>query len=255
MGLLQKAKEFISTKSKRTTAFLEREGELRTKIAELEAQKSKLVSEYDPLKPFDAKHIEKIDTDISMLRKEMEVLQESKAQTPAHDVDEAIKHIEGAKQEANELISKKEEEADKAREKIAEAKTALLKAQAEHYNVLRKAEELKNDVNETIGQLSTSIDRKIRQLENQLHQVERELYTLAPNSQFQAINGSQSQIDVLQEKSSALKREIYELREHLKPVGVGIPNLENFRDPNGSTIYFVHSKEQQDASKRGILPK
>lgn len=257
MKLIDAAKQFLQSKSAKTQAFLDRNHQLQTKLTELDAKKSQLISAYDPTKPFDQKAIDKIEADIASVQKELSVLNEAKASSPVLDVSESVDHIEKVKSEAQAIIAKKKAAEEEARAKIAEAKTAFLQAQADHFQLVRQAGELVQDTNETIGALSSGIKREIERLRNEFREVDLQLYRNAGDGSVfaGAVRSDQAQIDDLQARKESLGREIQRLEALVSPVGAGIPALNNYRDNKGNTIYFVHQPEQLDAAERGVITK
>lgn len=255
--LIDKAKAFLQSKSTKAQAFNDREHELRTKLTELEAQKSKIYSDYDPSKPFNPKKIDDIDEKIDEINKELAVLNVSKQSVSSYDTDELIKHIKAVKAEAADIIAEKQKAEAAARQEILDAKKALLKAQAEHFRVISAANDYKADVNDILRDLAKPIDDEIAKLRRQLQEVDREIYLQAGNgsTSLNASRSNQSTIDRLYEQKNDVARKIYELEVQVADIGVAIPPLSNYRDVNGKTIYFVHEDEQLQAAENGVLGK
>jgi chromosome segregation ATPase len=254
MGFIQNAKEFLQSKSKKKQAFHDRETELRAKLADLEAKKSQLVGSYDPSKPFDPKAIDKIDTDIEAINKEIAVLSVNMVRVADFDVEELADHIANVKQEASDTIADHLKAEEEARQKIAEAKAAFLKAQANHYNVVRQAKDFRDDTNETVDSLSVAIKQEVRRLRDEAQRINKEIYDMAGDgSSFLGAKRSDQHItDRLQAEYDRLRSEIQRLEKHVWPVGLPISQLDNHRDKNGRTIYFVHVDEQQRSTQNGI---
>ena len=253
--LIEKAKAFLQSKSTKAQAFYDREEELHTKLTELEAQKSKIYSDYDPSKPFDPKKIDDIDEQIDAINKELAVLNVSKQSVSDYNVDELIKHIADAKTEAQDVLSGKQKAEESARQAILNAKKALLDAQAEHFRIVRDANDYKADVNDILRDLKKPIEDEIAKLRRQLQQVEREIYEQAGNgsTSLNASRSNQATIDRLYEQKNEIGRKINELNTHITDIGLAIPPLSNYRDANGRTIYFVHADEQQQAAENGVI--
>lgn len=252
--LIDKAKAFLKSKSAKAQAFYDREHELRTKLTELEAQKSKIYADYDPSKPFDPKKIDAIDEKIDEINKELAVLTVSMQSVSDYDPDELIKHIEAVKTEAADVIAEKHKAEAAARQAILDAKKALLKAQAEHFRVIRDANDYKADINDILQELKKPIDDEIAKLRRQLQQVDREIYEQAGDGSttLNAVRGNQSTIDRLYKQKTDIGQKINELEVQVAEFGVAIPPLSNYRDANGKTIYFVHADEQQQAAENGV---
>lgn len=252
--LIDKAKAFLKSKSAKAQAFYDREEELRTKLTELEAQKSKIYADYDPSKPFDPKKIDAIDEKIDEINKELAVLNVSKQAISNYDPDELIKHIEAVKTEAADVIAEKHKAEAAARQAILDAKKALLKAQAEHFRILRDANDYKADINDILRDLKKPIDDEVAKLRRQLQQVDREIYEQVGNgsTSLNASRSNQAVIDRLYEQKTEIGRKINELNTHIADIGLAIPPLSNYRDANGRTIYFVHADEQQQAAENGV---
>lgn len=253
MGLIQKAREFLQSKSTKSQAFLDREHELKTKITELEAKKSKLISEYDPTKSFDSKAIDIIDADIAVASKEIAVLNETKKYVPEHDVSESLKHIEQVKSEASDIVAEKIKAEEGARAKIVEAKKAFLEAQAAHYRLIRDAQDFKADTNETLSQLSAGIKQEIGNLRRHMQKLDREIYDLSPDGSSAGILGHQAQLDAVQDERSKIMSQIVKLEQHVSGISLPIGQLDMHRDKNGKTVYFIHQQEQFDATNKGII--
>lgn len=253
--LIDKAKAFLKSKSAKAQAFYDREEELRTKLTELEAQKSKIYSDYDPSKPFDPKKIDAIDEKIDEINKELAVLTVSMQSVSDYDPDELIKHIEAVKTEAVDVIAEKHKAEAAARQAILDAKKALLKAQAEHFRIVRDANDYKADVNDILRDLKKPIEDEIAKLRRQLQQVDREIYEEAGagTAPLTAKRSNQAVIDRLYEQKNDVARKIYKLEAQVTKFEVVIPPLSNFRDANGKTIYFVHADEQQQAAENGVI--
>ncbi|MCA1059757.1 hypothetical protein LCL96_12445 [Rossellomorea aquimaris] len=251
MGLIQKAKAFLQTKSKQKQAFEDRETELRAKLSDLDAKKSNIISSYDPSKPFDTKAIDKIDEEIDAINKEIAVLSVNKVRAADFDVDELAGHIANVKAEAKEVIASHKDAESKARDDIAKAKAAFLKAQANHYEVVRQAREFEADTNETINALSVAINSEVRRLRDEAQRLSREIYNYAGDGGIYlgAKRSDQHVIDGLQEEYDKVRKEIQRLEQNVSPVGLGIADLDNHVDKNRRTIYFVHRDEQQQATR------
>lgn len=254
MKLIDAAKKFLQTKSAKKQAFLDKEHELRSKLTELDAKKSKVIGEYDPSKPFDAKAIDHIEAQIDAVKKELDVLTQTVKLTPDYDVDESIKYIADIKREATSVIAEKKKADEQARAKIAEAKKALLAAQVEHFNVVRQANEFAADTNETLTQLNSGIQRQINILRQKAHEIDLEIYRLSPQTTSAHYDGY-AIIDAKRDELSEIRREIQKLEGYAATVTVAMPALSNYRDSNGNTTYFVHSDEQINAANKGILPR
>lgn len=252
--LIDKAKAFLKSKSAKAQAFYDREEELRTKLTELEAQKSKIYSDYDPSKPFDPKKIDAIDAQIDEINKELAVLTVSMQSVSDHDLDELIKHIEAVKTEAADVLAEKHKAEAAARQAILDAKKALLKAQAEHFRIVRDTNDYKADINDILRDLKKPIDAEIAKLRRQLQQIDREIYEQAGDgsTSLNAVRGNQSTIDRLYKQKTDIGQKINELEAQVTKFEVIIPPLSNYRDANGKTIYFVHADEQQQAAENGV---
>lgn len=252
--LIEKAKAFLKSKSAKAQAFYDREEELRTKLTELEAQKSKIYAEYDPSKPFDPKKIDAIDEKIDEINKELAVLTVSMQSVSKYDPHELIQHIKAVKTEAADVIAEKHKAEAAARQAILDAKKALLKAQAEHFRIVRDANDYKADINDILRELKKPIDDEIAKLRRQLQEVDREIYKQAGNgsTSLNTFRSNQATIDRLYEQKNEIGRKINELNTHITDIGLAIPPLSNYRDANGRTIYFVHADEQQQAAENGV---
>lgn len=255
MKFIEKARQFLQTKSARKQAFNDKETELRSKLNDIASQKSRLIAEYDPTKPFDASAIDKLDTEAAALQKELDVLRQTVKLTPDYDVAESLKYVDDVKKDANAFISDKVKAAEKAREKIIEAKRALLTAQAEHFRIVRDARDFASNTNETLIALNSGIKQEIENLRIKRQELERQLYDLAGTTTFNVVNSAQSQIDALQAEYDEVRAEIARLEGYTMAVNVPIPELSNYRNGNGQTIYFVHDLEQKDAAEKGIFSK
>lgn len=252
--LIDKAKAFLKSKSAKAQAFYDRDHELRTKLTELEAQKSKIYAEYDPSKPFDPKKIDAIDEKIDEINKELAVLTVSMQSVSNYDPHELIKHIEAVKTEAADVIAEKHKAEAAARQAILDAKKALLKAQAEHFRILRDANDYKADINDILRELKKPIDDEIAKLRRQLQEVDREIYEQVGDgiTPLTAARSNQHFIDRLYKQKTDIGQKINELEVQVAEFGVAIPPLSNYRDANGKTIYFVHADEQQQAAENGV---
>ncbi|MFB7304069.1 hypothetical protein [Heyndrickxia sporothermodurans] len=251
--LLDKAKAFLQTRSKQAQAFYDREHELKTKITELDAQKSKLINDYVPGQALDIKAIDKLDEQIAAAQKEIAVLRVSKERICDYNIDELIAHIAEAKSEISDIIAEKVKDEEAAREKILAAKKAFLQAQAEHFQLVRQVKDYRDEASDTLSGLTKPIQDEINRLRAKLHEYDREIYQLASTTSYNVVNGAQPQIDLLQEEKEKIGREINRLQSYVGEIGVPIPTLDNHRDGNGMTIYFIHAKEQQNAAERGEL--
>lgn len=252
--LIDKAKAFLKSKSAKAQAFYDREHELRTKLTELEAQKSKIYADYDPSKPFDPKKIDAIDEKIDEINKELAVLTVSMQSVSDYDPDELIKHIEAVKTEAADVIAEKHKAEAAARQAILDAKRTLLDAQAAHFRIVRDTNDYKADINDILRDLKKPIDDEVAKLRRQLQEVDREIYEQAGNgsTSLNASRSNQATIDRLYEQKNEIGRKINELNTHITDIGLAIPPLSNYRDANGRTIYFVHADEQQQAAENGV---
>jgi DNA repair exonuclease SbcCD ATPase subunit len=252
--LIDRAKAFLKSKSAKAQAFYDREHALRTKLTELEAQKSKIYAEYDPSKPFDPKKIDAIDAQIDEINKELAVLAVSKQSVSDYDPDDLIKHIADVKTEATDVISAKQKAEAAARQAILDAKKALLDAQAEHFRILRDAKDYVADINDILRELKRPVDEEIAKLRRQLQQVDREIYEQAGGggTPLNAVRDNQPVIDRLYEQKGEIGRKISMLETYAAEIGDGMPTLDSYRDNNGKTIYFVHADEQQQAAKNGV---
>jgi chromosome segregation ATPase len=251
MGFIEKAKAFLQTKSKQKQAFHDRETELRAKLADLEAKKSKIVGSYDPSKPFDPKAIDKIDEEMDAINKEIAVLGVNKVRAADFDVDELAGHIENVKTEAQGIIAEHVKAEEQAREKIAAAKEAFLKAQSDHYETVRAARDFAAETNETIDALSSAIVSEVRRLRDEAQRLSREIYNYAGDGStfLGAKRSDQHIVDRLQEEYDKVRGEINRLEKNIGPVGVPIADLDNHQDKNTNTIYFIHRSEQQQATR------
>lgn len=257
MGFLEKAKAFIQAKSKQKQAFYDREHELRTKLTELESKKSKLYSEYDPTKKFNQDALDKIENEIDVISKELAILTTQKEKVADYAFDELIKHVNDAKTEAKQLIADRLPEEEKARQKIADAKLALLKAQAEHFTISREIKEFAAETNESIEELTTKVKHEVERLRARAQQIGLEIYRSAPDGSttMTAQRTDQYRIDMLQEELSQVRKEIASLESMIGDVAAPIQPLSGYTDSNNRTVYFVHANEQYDAAEKGILPK
>lgn len=252
--LIDKAKAFLRSKSAKAQAFYDREHELRTKLTELEAQKSKIYAEYDPSKPFDPKKIDAIDEKIDEINKELAVLTVSMQSVSDYDPDELIKHIKAVKTEAADVIAEKHKAEAAARQAILDAKRTLLDAQAAHFRIVRDTNDYKADINDILRDLKKPIDDEVAKLRRQLQQIDREIYEQAGDGSttLNAVRGNQSTIDRLYKQKTDIGQKINELEAQVTKFEVIIPPLSNYRDANGKTIYFVHADEQQQAAENGV---
>lgn len=255
MKFIEAAKRFLESASVKSQQFADKEHQLRSKLTELEAKKSKLISAYDPAQPFDAKSLDKIDAEVSAIQKELAVLSKVKAETPEHDIDESIEHISKVKSEALVVIAEKVKAEEAARTKIAEAKKAFLQAQADHFRIVRDAQDFQTDTNETLSELSKDIKRKSDNLRGKAHSLDLEMYRHAGTTTFNVLQSNQSQMDDIQAEVNEIRTEINRLQALAATVETGISPLDNFRNGNGKTTYFIHSDEQFDAANKGIAPK
>jgi len=254
MKLIEAAKKYLQFKANRSQAFFDKTEELNTKIADLNAKKSKLISDYDPTKPFNAEAVGKIEAEIASVEKELEVLNESKkVEPPAFNAEASIEHITGVKAEIQETLGEHKKEEEKLRQEILKAKQALLEAQASHFRLVQDSRQLVADTNETIKQLNVGFNQEIDNLRMDAQAIGRDLYNLATGTTFRVINGSQSEVDEKQKELDEVRRKIQKLESYTVSVGVPIPPLNNYRNNMGETVYFVHAHEQQEAVENGIV--
>ena len=253
MGFIEKAKTFLQTKSAKVQAFYDREEELRTKMTDLEAKKSKIINEYDPIKPFDPKELEKLDKEMVAAEKEIAVLTVNKAKIGEYDIEELIKYVAAAKTEANDMIAKMVKMEEYAREKILAAKKEFLEAQAEHFRIVLDAKNFPVETSWILAGLIGPIQDEINRLRDEFRRVDLEIYQ--NTTSVMGNRSNQAQLDILAEEKEKIGREINRLQAYVGQVNVPIPLLNNYRDGNGKTIYFIHEDEQLNAANKGIILK
>lgn len=254
-GFLEKAKEFILSKSKQKQAFFDRDHELKTKITELEAKRSGIIEAYDPTKGLNQDAIDKIDAEIDAAHKEIAILTIRESKVSNYELGDLIKHVSEAKKEAEEFLENKLTEDEKIREEILATKKAFLEAQAKHYNLTREAANYASDVNESLSELTKSISIEIDRLREKARKLEREIQSLIPTGHFSegAPYVGQAQVEVLREEYSKVRGEIARLESLIGDVGDRIWRLESRTDGNYRPIYFIHDNEQIDATQKGIV--
>ncbi|EJR61560.1 hypothetical protein IIO_03013 [Bacillus cereus VD115] len=255
IGFIEKAKEFISSKSKQKQAFFDREHELKTKITELEAKRSGVIEAYDPVKGLDQAAINKIDAEIASIHKEIAILNIGKTKVSDYEMEDLIKHVSDAKKEAEEVIAGKLTEEEKAREKILKAKKALLEAQTEHYILTYQTHEYTFEINETLRELTNSISFEISELRNRSQELSLEMYRHAPDGSISlnSIRSDQAMYDTIQEEYDKVRKEITRLESVMVDVSAIIPQLSSYRDGYSRAIYLVDRNEQIDATQKGIV--
>ncbi|EQB35262.1 hypothetical protein M948_19375 [Virgibacillus sp. CM-4] len=255
MGFLDKAKKFLQKKGERKQAFLDREHELKTNIADLDAKKSEIIANYDPLKPFDPKKIDELDAQIEAAEKEIFVLNQTKKDTPDYDFGEVAPHIETVKDEASKVIDGKKAEEEKAREAIAEAKKVYLDSLVAHYRLKNEINEVVSEANETLSQLTQPIGREADKLRRKAQELDLELYRLAPTGSVSMGGGRSDQwkIDELEKQKSDLWAQIHKLEGYKTNISGHIPELSSHRNGDYQRIYFIADDEQKDAATKGIL--
>ncbi|EPC8419959.1 hypothetical protein ACR3AO_002548 [Bacillus wiedmannii] len=255
LGFIEKAKEFISSKSKQKQAFFDREHELKTKITELEAKRSGIIEAYDPVKGLDQAAIDKIDAEIAGIQKEIVILSIGKTKVSNYELEDLITHVTDAKKEAEEVIAGKVVEEGKVREKILTAKKELLKAQAEHYSLTRQADDYAADINDTLRELTNSASLEISRLRGKAHDLSLEIYRLASDGavSLNATRSDQALSDHIQEEYNKVRREISRLETLTAQVSAPIPQLSSYTDGNRRPIYLVDRNEQIDATQKGIV--
>ncbi|MDM5460000.1 hypothetical protein [Bacillus cereus] len=255
LGFIEKAKEFISSKSKQKQAFFDREHELKTKITELEAKRSGVIEAYDPIKGLDQVAIDKIDAEIAGIHKEIAILNIGKTKVSDYEMEDLIKHVSDAKKEAEEVIAGKLTKEGKIREKVLTAKKALLEAQAEHYTLTYQTHEYTFEINETLRELTNSISFEISELRNRSQELSLEIYRNAPDGSIplNSIRSDQAMYDIIQEEYEKVRKEISRLESVMGDVSAIIPQLSSYRDGYSKPIYLVDRNEQIDATQKGIV--
>ncbi|MCU5618096.1 hypothetical protein OCA99_00115 [Bacillus cereus] len=255
LGFIEKAKEFILSKSKQKQAFFDREHELKTKITELESKRSGIIDAYDPTKGLNQASIDKIDAEIAIIHKEIAVLNIGKTKVSDCEMEDLITHVTDAKKEAEEVIASKLTEEEKVREKVLKAKKEFLKAQVEHYMLTREAQNYAEDINESLLDLTKGISSEIDRLRNKAHELNLELYRLASNGSvsLNATRSDQAVIDHVQEEYDKVRSEINKLEALMGKVSAPISQLNSYTDGNSRPIYLVDRNEQIDATQKGII--
>ncbi|MED0996285.1 hypothetical protein P4T34_12480 [Bacillus mobilis] len=255
LGFIEKAKEFILSKSKQKQAFFDREHELKTKITELEAKRSGIIEAYDPVKGLDQAAIDKIDAEIAGIQKEIAILSIGKTKVSNYELEDLITHVTDAKKEAEEVIAGKLTEEEKAREKIFKAKKALLEAQAEHYTLTYQTHEYTFEINETLRELTNSISLEISELRSRAQELSLEMYRHAPDGSISSNSTRPDQVmyDTIQEEYGKVRKEINRLESVMGDVSAIIPQLSSYRDGYSKPIYLVDRNEQIDATQKGIV--
>ncbi|MEK4215256.1 hypothetical protein A6279_00945 [Bacillus wiedmannii] len=255
LGFIEKAKEFILSKSKQKQAFFDREHELKTNITELEAKRSGIIEAYDPVKGLDQAAIDKIDAEIAGIQKEIAILSIGITKVSNYELEDLITHVTDAKKEAEEIIAGKVAEEEKVREKILTAKKALLKAQAEHYSLTRQADDYAADINDTLRELTNSVSLEVSRLRSKAHDLSLEIYRLASDGSvsLNAPRSDQSMIDHVQEEYDKVRSEINRLEALMGKVSAPISQLNSYTDGNSRPIYLVDRNEQIDATQKGIV--
>ncbi|WP_306692413.1 hypothetical protein [Bacillus cereus] len=255
LGFIEKAKGFILSKSKQKQAFFDREHELKTKITELEAKRSGIIEAYDPVKGLDQAAIDKIDVEIAGIHKEIAILNVGKTKVSDYELEDVITYVTDAKKEAEEAIVGKLTEEEKAREKILKAKEALLKAQAEHYILIREAQNYAEDINESLSDLTKSVSAEVDRLRTKAHELSLELYRLAPDGSvsLNSTRSDQAMLSRIQEEYDKVRSEISRLEPLTGKVSAPIFQLNSYTDRNSRPIYLVDRNEQIDATQKGIV--
>ncbi|PDZ47063.1 hypothetical protein [Bacillus wiedmannii] len=255
LGFIEKAKEFILSKSKQKQAFFDREHELKTKITELEAKRSSIIEAYDPVKGLDQAAIDKIDAEITTIHKEIAVLNIGKTKVSDYELEDLITHVTDAKKEAEEVIAGKLTEEEKVREEVLKAKKAFLKAQVEHYTLTREAQNYAEDINESLLDLTKGVSVEIDRLRTKAHELSLELYRLSSDgsTSLNSTRSDQAVIDHVQEEYDKVRSEINKLEALMGKVSAPISQLNSYTDGNSRPIYLVDRNEQIDATQKGII--
>ncbi|MEC1157560.1 hypothetical protein [Cytobacillus horneckiae] len=251
-GFLAKAQAFLRKKSETKQAYLDREHELRTKMTELEAQKSNITANYDPTKPYDAKAIDKIDEKIEVASKELALLTTNLPKISDYDLDELTSHLVEARTEAEKALNKKAQDAEKVRDDILAAKQTYLQKLADYQRIQTDAESVKYEVKEMLAELTTPVKKEIEKLRSQLIEVDYQLYEKASAGSGQGLRTDQVEIDLLEKRKGELGRRIAKLESHIGDIGSKVPDLRQYTDGNMQNIYYIHDKEQFDAAEKGI---
>jgi hypothetical protein len=246
---LRRAVEFLASVTGKMGALSARELALEHRLVELNQERVAFMAAYTPDKGFDSAAIERIEGELRRVEMELTALRAAKEITPDHDAAEAVAMIEGVRTEASEVLAKKADEANAARDAITKAKAAYLKALRDHNGIVRESENIRGDYNGAITELAKSVASEIRRLRAEWQTFDRQIFEMAADGTVHGINPNQPRIDAVTADLDELRRRINTLEAQVAPINSSVRDIDAFFQSGTGNPYLVEESEVRRAGR------